>query len=131
MLRLDFNTLINQEASGFSLLDYRPINDNSIKEISLKSSSAFSPSYPIGSTINQNFIYYSGDYPVNPITLPEGVLHISNYFKSDYFDNPVPGELDLFLTNYPVTPSSHIFTIDILLENGTNLPATSTGISFN
>jgi len=131
VLKLTFSTIINNEDSGFSLLDYRPINDNPIDKIIIISDTGFNTSYPIGSTINQNFTHYSGDYPELPNILPEGSIHISNYHKSNYFDKPVPEEFELYFNNLPELPSNHIFTICILLEDGTVLTATSSQITFN
>jgi hypothetical protein len=94
--------------------------DNSIKQLKIYSNVDFDSSHPAGSSLNEYFYYFPGDY-----THVEGLLndtiapYITAKYMPNYIDQNFPKYADFLLTKRPDNNTTRKFFARIELRDGT------------
>jgi len=123
--RVNLFTEIIAKGSAHADYDHPIENLNRLDSINVKSNADFGLGFPIGSSLNENFICFNGSYFTSSSL---DVLSLPSTSNKDYTENSVPNKFDLLLMSPPSLPSTHKFTIQLFLMDGTILIDSTTQI---
>jgi len=107
---------IMAEGHGIADWDHPPENLNRIDSLAVTSNADFNINYPAGSLLNDNFMYFSTSYfNLKPLDNFQPSEANSNYAK------PISDTLHFVLMEEVAYSTTHIFKIELFLDDGTVL----------
>ena len=118
LIKVNLTSETIAEGTAYADSDHPAENLNPFDSIHVTSNASFGASYPAGSILNEKFVLFNGDY-FHVTALDQ--LSITNSWKDNYDDYPIPGHVHLMLIEPPTLPSTHVFTVQFFLEDGTIL----------
>lgn len=105
--------------------EMEPKNVNPVDSILITSTTNFSTAYPAGAALNDLFLIYNGNLMQ---TSPVDAFYITNVYRDNYTDKPIPDHADLLLMQKPDSVRSFRFAVYLHFKDRTVFTDTTSAI---